>query len=120
MPAPALHPIWTAPPSTNAPSNHRYNDRMAIKHFRSMRPDELQIQVQTSRVRFPRDVIGNQMANCAAREWEHSSRSVEFKTDSKQVANFLDRVPVEGFVDAEHRVPNRHILHVVGGEGADN
>ena len=85
--------------------------------FRPLRPDEKRILDKLLEADFPgRDAIRAQITNCAVEEWADGSRSLKFKTQSDQIAQVLDRVPVEGYVDPKDGGPCDILIHVVGGK----
>ena len=85
--------------------------------FRPLQPDEKRILDKLLEADFPgRDAIRAQIANCAVEEWADGSRSLKFQTQSEQVAQVVNRVPVEGYIDPENGGPLDILLHVIGGK----
>ena len=94
------------------PSQHSDNPS-----FRPLRPDEKRILDKLLETDFPgRDAVRAQIENCAVEEWADGSRSLKFRTQSGQIAQVLDRVPVEGYIDPKDGGPCEILIHVVGGK----
>lgn len=95
---------------------YQYKRQMAVtKGLRRLNQDELRVLDKLLEKDFPgRDAINEQLKNCWVKEWKDGSLSIDFKPSSNVVAKVIDRIPVEGHIDAKDG-PIEILLHVVEG-----